>query len=57
MATIGTFTKDGDEFSGSLETLTLRARMTLSPNAKKIHSLLLAGLSRRTKRPGKASLN
>ena len=35
MATIGTFTKDGDEFSGSLETLTLRARITLSPSAKK----------------------
>jgi uncharacterized protein (DUF736 family) len=35
MATIGTFTKDGDEFSGTLETLTMRANITISPSAKK----------------------
>lgn len=35
MATIGTFKKDGDGFIGTLDTLTLRARITLSPNTKK----------------------
>lgn len=35
MATIGTLKKDGEEFSGTLETLTIRARISLSPNAKK----------------------
>jgi uncharacterized protein (DUF736 family) len=35
MATIGTFKKDGDEFSGTLETLTMKANITLIPNAKK----------------------
>ena len=35
MATIGTFTKDGNGFSGSIETLTLKAKITFEPNSKK----------------------
>ena len=35
MATIGTFKKDGAGFSGTIETLTLRAKLTLEPANKK----------------------
>ena len=35
MATIGTFTKDGNGFSGSIETLALKAKITFEPNSKK----------------------
>lgn len=35
MATIGTFTKDGNGFSGSIETLTLKAKITFEPSTKK----------------------
>lgn len=35
MAIIGTFTKDGAGFSGSIETLTMRAKLTLEPNTSK----------------------
>jgi uncharacterized protein (DUF736 family) len=35
MATIGTFKKDGDGFTGNIETLTLRAKVSLAPAAKK----------------------
>jgi uncharacterized protein (DUF736 family) len=38
MATIGTFKKKGDEFSGTIETLTLKANITLSANSKKSDS-------------------
>jgi uncharacterized protein (DUF736 family) len=35
MATIGTFKKDGAGYAGSIETLTLRAKLTFEPNTKK----------------------
>jgi uncharacterized protein (DUF736 family) len=35
MAIIGTFTKDGNRFSGTIETLTLKAKITFEPNSKK----------------------
>jgi uncharacterized protein (DUF736 family) len=35
MATIGTFEKDGAGYAGSIETLTLRARITFEPANKK----------------------
>jgi uncharacterized protein (DUF736 family) len=35
MATIGTFTKDGAGFTGSIETLTLKAKLTFEPTDKK----------------------
>ena len=35
MAIIGTFKKDGNGFAGSIETLTLRAKITFEPNEKK----------------------
>jgi len=35
MATIGTFTKDGNGYAGSIETLTLRAKITFEPANKK----------------------
>ena len=35
MATIGTFTKDGAGFAGSIETLTLKAKLTFEPATKK----------------------
>jgi uncharacterized protein (DUF736 family) len=35
MATIGTFKKDGAGYSGSIETLTLRANITFEPVEKK----------------------
>jgi len=35
MATIGTFTKDGAGYAGTIETLTLRAKITLEPQAKR----------------------
>ena len=35
MAIIGTFKKDGEEFRGTLETLALKASITLSPTPKK----------------------
>lgn len=35
MAIIGNFTKDGKGYSGNLETLTLKARLTFEPTEKK----------------------
>jgi uncharacterized protein (DUF736 family) len=35
MATIGTFTKDGETFTGTIETLTLKANILIEPNAHK----------------------
>lgn len=35
MAIIGTFKKDGDGFRGTIETLTLKARITFDPTPKK----------------------
>jgi uncharacterized protein (DUF736 family) len=35
MATIGTFTKDGAGYAGTIETLTLKAKITFEPNARK----------------------
>ncbi len=35
MATIGTFTKDGAGYTGTLETLTIRAKLTFEPADKK----------------------
>lgn len=35
MAIIGTFTKDGAGFTGHIETLTMRAKLTLEPNTNK----------------------
>ena len=35
MATIGTFKKDGENYTGSIETLTLRAKLTFEPTLKK----------------------
>lgn len=35
MAVIGTFTKDGAGFTGTIETLTMRAKLTLEPNTNK----------------------
>src|ERR1017187_3435046 len=35
MATIGTFKKDGNGYAGSIETLTLRAKITFEPTDKK----------------------
>jgi uncharacterized protein (DUF736 family) len=35
MATIGTFKKDGAGFAGNIETLTLKAKITLEPNNRK----------------------
>jgi uncharacterized protein (DUF736 family) len=35
MATIGTFTKDGEGFAGTIRTLTLQAKITFEPAAKK----------------------
>ena len=35
MATIGTFTKDGEGYAGTLQTLTLRAKLAFEPAAKK----------------------
>ena len=35
MAVIGTFTKDGAGFTGQIETLTMRAKLTLEPNTNK----------------------
>ncbi len=35
MAIIGTFTKDGAGFTGHIETLTMRAKLTLEPNTSK----------------------
>jgi uncharacterized protein (DUF736 family) len=35
MATIGTFTKDGNGFSGNINTLTLKAKVTFEPTTKK----------------------
>lgn len=35
MATIGFFTKNGEGFSGSIETLTLKARITFEPAPRK----------------------
>jgi uncharacterized protein (DUF736 family) len=35
MAIIGKFTKDGAGFTGSIETLTMRAKLTLEPNTQK----------------------
>lgn len=35
MATIGTFTKDGAGFAGTIETLAYRAKVTLEPANKK----------------------
>ena len=35
MATIGTFTKDGAGYAGTIETLTLKAKLTFEPNARK----------------------
>ena len=35
MATIGTFTKDGAGFAGTIETLTLKARLTFEPQEKR----------------------
>jgi len=35
MAIIGKFTKDGAGYSGSIETLTMRAKLTLEPNTSK----------------------
>src|SRR5580700_2907416 len=35
MAIIGTFTKDGAGYAGSIETLTLRAKITFEPTDKK----------------------
>jgi uncharacterized protein (DUF736 family) len=35
MATIGTFKKDGAGYTGSIETLTLRAKITFEPADKK----------------------
>ena len=35
MATIGVFTKDGNGYAGHIETLTLRAKVTFEPAAKK----------------------
>lgn len=34
MATIGTFKKDGNGYAGSIETLTLRAKITFEPSNK-----------------------
>ena len=38
MATIGTFTKDGAGYAGTIETLTLRAKVTFEPTDKKSSS-------------------
>jgi uncharacterized protein (DUF736 family) len=35
MAIIGTFRKDGENYTGSIETLTLRAKLTFEPTPKK----------------------
>ncbi len=35
MATIGTFTKDGAGYTGNIETLTLRGKITIEPADKK----------------------
>jgi uncharacterized protein (DUF736 family) len=35
MATIGTFKKDGNGYAGNIETLTLRAKITIEPADKK----------------------
>jgi len=35
MAVIGTFTKDGAGFKGTIETLTMKAKLTLEPNTNK----------------------
>ena len=35
MATIGTFKKDGNGYTGNIETLTLRAKITFEPNTQK----------------------
>lgn len=35
MANIGTFTRDGDQFTGAITTLALKAKMTIQPNMKK----------------------
>jgi uncharacterized protein (DUF736 family) len=35
MATIGTFKKDGARYAGSIETLTLKAKLTFEPLEKK----------------------
>jgi uncharacterized protein (DUF736 family) len=35
MAIIGKFTKDGAGYTGSIETLTMRAKLTLEPNTQK----------------------
>jgi uncharacterized protein (DUF736 family) len=35
MSIIGTFNRDGEGFSGTIETLTLKANITFEPNSKK----------------------
>jgi len=35
MATIGTFTKEGAKFTGTLQTLTIKAKLTIEPVEKK----------------------
>lgn len=35
MSIIGTFTKDGAGFTGTIESLTMRAKLTLEPNTNK----------------------
>jgi uncharacterized protein (DUF736 family) len=35
MATIGTFKKDGNGYAGTIETLTLKAKITFEPNSRK----------------------
>ena len=35
MATIGTFTKDGAGYAGTIETLSLKANITFEPNTQK----------------------
>jgi len=35
MATIGTFTKDGAGYAGTIETLTLKAKITFEPQEKR----------------------
>ena len=35
MASIGTFTKDGTGFAGTIETLTLKAKITFEPQEKR----------------------
>ncbi len=35
MTTIGTFTRDGDGFAGTITTLALKAKATIKPNEKK----------------------